>query len=145
MVTIRPSGLQDLDVIYRLNDAFIHPNQSKDCLQSVLSRGKAWVAEDTEVIGAIVGKIKYDVPYVHSIAVDSRRRGQGIATLLFAAFEKEFSNYPKLNNENYWLQVNINNPAQKLYFDLGYRAGGIDTNFYGEREHAICMYKGPQP
>jgi ribosomal protein S18 acetylase RimI-like enzyme len=141
MITIRPSGLQDINEIWKLNSAWVSPKEPKSNLEAVLATpsSKAWVAvDDGAVVAALVGKLKLGLPYIHSVVTASTHRGKGIATHLFDQFEKA---YP---GDNYWLQAHFNNAAQKLYFDLGYRVKSIDMDFYGRNHHALCMYKGPQ-
>ena len=140
MIVLRPSGPQDLNAIWQINAKWIKPQEPEWELQKVLNKAKTWVAEDNgTIIGSLVGKIKFDMPYVHSVSVEDNYRNQGVATKLFIAFESGFG------GDAYWLQTHVNNPAQKLYFDLGYRVGSVDLNFYGKGEHALCMYKGPFP
>lgn len=68
-------------------------------------------------------------PYIKSIAVTPCWRKQGIASGLLAEI---ILYYSKKNEERIDLTVNVDNPAQKLYFDHGFRAVRVLQNFYGE-------------
>ena len=68
-------------------------------------------------------------PYVWSVATKPQFRGQGLATkLLSEAIEW----YRIKGAKHLELTVNVNNPAQKLYFDLGFRAVQVFRKYYGE-------------
>ncbi len=111
-----------------------------------IENGRAWVAiEGDEIVGFIIGKLKHGIPYVNNVAVSKDHRNKGIATRLFSKFEEYFGAGQKPENKIFWLQVNANNPAQKLYFDLGYRVGWIDEHYYGDCKHALNMYKSTRP
>ena len=115
-------------------------------LSAEIEKGQTWVAVKNDiVIGYLIGKIKHGVPYVYAITVAYTHREQGIATKLFEEFEKGFGGLQKPENKRFWLQVADDNPAQKLYFDLGYRVGYVDEDFYGMTKHALCMYKSKRP
>jgi len=108
--------------------------------------GRAWVAvEGDDIVGFIIGKLKHGIPYANNVAVSKDHRNKGIATKLFAKFEEYFGSSQKSENKMFWLQVYANNPAQKLYFDLGYRVSWIDEHYYGDCKHALNMYKSVRP
>jgi ribosomal protein S18 acetylase RimI-like enzyme len=140
---IRPAVDEcDFASINLLNSLYITPVEPEVSIMAVLHRAgtRAWLAVDGDfIVGALVGKMKFDIPYVHSVSVQKDHRGRGIATELFNTFEEGFKT--EATNVGYWLQVKFNNPAQKLYFDLGYRVESVDENFYGPGVHALCMYK----
>lgn len=115
-------------------------------LMSQAEKGQTWVAEDNgTIVGFLIGKIKHELPYIYDVAVMYTHRKQGIATKLFEVFEKTFGEFQKPENSLFWLQVEANNPAQKLYFDLGYRVTLVDENMYGNGRHGLCMYKSARP
>jgi ribosomal protein S18 acetylase RimI-like enzyme len=37
------------------------------------------------------------------------------------------------------LQTRADNPAQKLYFDLGFRVSGFQKHLYGDGKHGVEM------
>ena len=115
-------------------------------LKKAMRDGRTWVYEvDGQVVGFLVGKLKHSTPYVHNVAVSKEFRNKGIAAALFSKFEEHYGAAQKPENKMFWLQVNYHNPAQKLYFDLGYRVCFVDENYYGPSEHALCMYKSARP
>jgi ribosomal protein S18 acetylase RimI-like enzyme len=115
-------------------------------LREALEKGKAWVfEEDRKIQGFLVGKLKHGLPYIHNVSVKKEFRNKGIAAALFSKFEEHYGAAQKPENSAFWLQVSCNNPAQKLYFDLGYRVGFVDEHYYGQNDHALCMYKNSRP
>jgi ribosomal protein S18 acetylase RimI-like enzyme len=139
----KPSDFKRINDINQLS--FDCP-QPEMLLQAEADRGHTWVAEEEGiVVGFVVGKIKLGNPYVSCIAVAYEHRGKGIATKLLEAFEKDYEGLQKPGNKVFWLQVSADNPAQKLYFDLGYRVESIDSNYYGDYKDALCMYKHVKP
>ena len=128
-------------VIEASRQAFEHPDPIEYTQRSI-ENGRVWVAiEDDEVVGFLISKLKNSTPYVNSVAVLPAFRGKGVAKKLFEKFEEFYGFQQKSEVKIFWLQVRTNNPAQKLYFDLGYRVTGFDEHYYGQNEHALCMYK----
>ena len=128
-------------VISVSRQAFEHPDPIEYTQRSI-EDGHVWVAtEDNEVVGFLISKFKHSTPYVNNVAVLSEYRHKGIAKKLFEKFEEFYGFQQKSEVKIFWLQVRTNNPAQKLYFDLGYRVTGFDEHYYGQNEHALCMYK----
>ena len=143
---IRPYKESDFIDIKSINELSHEIPSPSMLLRAEADQGKTWVAEiDGVVFGFIIGKLKHSKPYVYNIAVSQAYRKQGIATELMKTFEEYYSKLQKKGNNCLWLQVNTNNPAQKLYFDLGYRVGYVDEDFYGAGKHALCMYKSSVP
>ena len=143
---IRDYDLRDFDKIKALNaEGFAEPAPAWFILESI-EAGHAWVAvEQDEVIGFLIGRPKFNVSYINNLVVTKAHQGKGIATSLISKFEEHFGKSQNIYSKVFWLQVESNNPAQKLYFDMGYRVSGIDENYYGLGRHALCMYKGTRP
>lgn len=138
-------------VIEVSRQAFEHPDPIEYTQRSI-ENGRVWVAVSDEVnvqnpagvenvVGFLISKLKNSTPYVNSVAVLPAFRGKGIAKKLFEKFEEFYGLQQKSEVKIFWLQVRTNNPAQKLYFDLGYRVTGFDEHYYGQNEHALCMHK----
>ena len=143
---VRDYKAEDFDSIWAINTSSFPNYEPKWFIQDAIKIGKTWVYEiDGKVVGFLIGKLKYDMPYVHNVAVSKESRNKGVATALFSKFEEYYTATQKPENKSLWLQVNYNNPAQKLYFDLGYRTGFVDENYYGNGQHALCMYKSTRP
>ena len=128
------------DVLFINNQCHEKAQPDADLLEVINSpKAKTWVAVDYDgdTVGFIIGTIKHGMPYIYNVAVLSESQGKGIGKSLIETFEKHF----ETTRGDYWLQVNKNNPAQKLYFDFGYRVESVDDNFYGNEQHAVCMVK----
>lgn len=68
-------------------------------------------------------------PYIWSLATKKEFRDRGIASgLLWEIVECYLDKHAKCIA----LTVNVNNPAQKLYFDYGFRAVKVTPRYYGE-------------
>ena len=108
---------------------------TEEDIRQAVAHDRTWVAEsDNKVIGHLIGITK-GMPYIWNICVSPEFRCKGIATRLIYRFEQEFV-APFL-----WLHVRPENPAQKLYFDLGYRVTDIARDFYGEQQDGLVMVK----
>lgn len=99
-----------------------------------------WVAEmpNGDVVGYLLAECNEGKAYLSQVAVASKNRKQGIATDLIKVFEKR---YEKQACDSLWLQVKVENPSQKLYFDLGYRVTSFEPNLYGPAKHGLRMEK----
>lgn len=76
-------------------------------------------------------------PYVWSLAVDSRYRGLGVATSLLAEIA---GHYRGLGMGHIALTCHVDNPAQKLYYDNGYRVVRVVLRYYGA-DNGLFMKK----
>ena len=143
---IRDYEVSDFERIKELNKAGFEVPAPDAFLLTSIEAGHAWVAVENEtVVAFIIGRNKFDVPYINNLVVDKAHQKKGIATSLIKKFEDTFGKNQKSYNKIYWLQVEIDNPAQKLYFDMGYRVNAVDESYYGPGKHALCMYKGTRP
>jgi ribosomal protein S18 acetylase RimI-like enzyme len=145
-MTIRDFEAKDFDRIMEINNASYESPAPKKFVLDSINNGHAWVAiEDENVVGFLIGLLKHGTPYVNNVAVAVEHRGKGIAKQLFGKFEALFGMNQKPENKIFWLQVEASNPAQKLYFNLGYRVIWVDQNYYGWAKHALCMFKSARP
>lgn len=81
---------------------------------------------------------KYGGPYLWAIATDPTARGQGFASALL----DEIAGHVSGKRETFiGLATNVNNPAQRLYFDKGYRVTKVLSGFYGPGRHGLFMRK----
>jgi ribosomal-protein-alanine N-acetyltransferase len=143
-MTIREYQEKDACAVCAINRACFKDAEPDSELLEDLKKYKTWVAvaENGYIQGFISGHVKHGIPYIDNVSVLELYRGMGIATELIETFEKSFSWRDSLGNGTaYWLQVASDNPAQRLYFDLGYRVESVDENFYGRGKHALCMHK----
>ena len=75
---------------------------------------------------------------IETVNIPNAYRRRGIASKLVAACEKDAR---KRGFSEIKLDVWTDNPAQLLYFQLGYRVCGFKRNYYRLRTHAISMSK----
>jgi ribosomal-protein-alanine N-acetyltransferase len=136
---IREYRHEDVEAIFRINkESFDRPQPNVGLLSEIVeSNNKTWVAEvDRKVVGFLISSKTFS-GHIYNIAVNKNYRGQGIGTALLKQFEefysKEFSHL--------WLLVHMENPAQKLYFDMGYRVTDVKKDYYYPDQHALVMVK----
>lgn len=133
----KPDDLENLGAITK----DLYPDDIWDNAQyhRVVSRFPTWILDDKGKIAAtLISEVSKGAPYIWSIATDSAYRGKGCATALINHFEKH---YTAQGYERSWLHVKVTNPAQKLYFDLGYRIASFEPNLYGPHDHGLTMRK----
>lgn len=74
-------------------------------------------------------------PYIWNVAVDPRFQCRGIGGNLL----RTVCQWARAHDRNSMrLHVNVKNPAQKLYFDYGFRVVHVVENFYGA-ENGLVM------
>ena len=129
---------QDFDAIRDMH-LEAYPDETPDRALSTASKNPTWLLDDGKVIAScLISEISNSAPYVWSVATRSTHRGRGHASLLMNEFEKHY------REEGYaraWLHTKADNPAQKLYFDLGYRVASFEPNCYGVHQHGLIMRK----
>lgn len=101
-------------------------------------KGDCWLAVlGTELVGYMVFKPGFS-PYLQSIAVSKEYQGHGIAYCMLQCAERYYSE----QDCNYLLlETHVDNPAQKLYFDFGFRVCEFKEDLYGAQENGIAMMK----
>ena len=90
----------------------------------------------TEAIYAFAFVTERGGPYIWSIAVTPTYRGAGCGTQLLQEIE-EF--YRHAGRQSIGLTCKTTNPAQKLYFDMGYRVEKVAQNYYGLEVDGLFM------
>lgn len=105
----------------------------------VFSKNPTWLYEyNGKIVASLVSEVSKGSPYIWSVATDPARRGHGLASTLIKEFEKH---YTTQGHARAWLHVRVDNPAQKLYFDLGYRIASFEPNLYAPHIHGLTMRK----
>ena len=77
---------------------------------------------------AIVNRDGASQPFLWSLATDPTWRGRGVATRLL---KEIIGYYSRAGADRIDLTVKVDNPAQKLYFDQGWRATRVFPRYYG--------------
>lgn len=136
---IRPSGIEDFKGLRTLNDeCYVSDEVTDYTFKSILSN-PTWVVEDRgRIVASLMSEIADGQPYIWSVATAASHRGRGLATALINEFEKH---YQAAGYDRAWLHVRVENPAQKLYFDLGYRVASFEANIYARAQHGLTMRK----
>jgi ribosomal protein S18 acetylase RimI-like enzyme len=81
-----------------------------------------------------------DQPYIWNIAVDPAYQGRGVAGNLLREIIKR---YTLEKCTQITLHVNVNNPAQKLYFDYGFRVISIEEDYFAPNDGLMMERKLP--
>lgn len=138
---IRLATDADTDALLELNRV-CYPDEADPLTEmrvlGVARKNPTWVVEDDGVKACLLSEISEGQPYIWSVATLPSHRGRGLAASLIKEFETYYAaqGYPRA-----WLHVRDDNPAQKLYFDLGYRVRSVVNNIYGPNEHGLVMRK----
>lgn len=112
---------------------------SKEDLAAGLADGDVWVGVyDGVVVGYVLVEIEKDTGHIISLNVDPSYRRKGFATALMGAAE---SHCRQQKVKKLQLEVHVDNPAQLLYFNLGYRPSGFEEGYYGNGDNALVMTK----
>jgi ribosomal protein S18 acetylase RimI-like enzyme len=112
--------------------------------RDAVERGRTYILEltsrfndHTSIKGFVISFIDINEPWIWSIGVNRSYRQFGFGASLLKKVEDYYKN---LSYKNINLFVEPNNPAQKLYFDQGYRVRSVETGIY-EVGGAIKMVK----
>ena len=110
-----------------------------------IQKSDVWIADHSfsfydcpTNVGFLVSEISRGEGYILSVEVLEKYRGQGIAAMLMDACEED---YKRQGIKSIRLEVDTDNPAQCLYFKLGYRVRGFKKDYYKKGKHAIVMAK----
>ncbi len=102
-------------------------------------KGHVWVAmAGDRIAGYLLAGNENGKAHIETANVARARRRKGVATKLIAAFERDMR---KRGFAEVRLEVWTENPAQLLYFNLGYRVCGFRRNYYKLHAHAVSMSK----
>lgn len=128
---------QEIDAISDIHRE-CYPDDTPDLAIRTAKRNPTWLLFDGGIQACLVSEISEDAPYIWSVSTRIAQRGKGYAGRLIKEFEKHFagSSYKRM-----WLHCRVDNPAQKLYFDLGYRVCYFEPNIYAAGKHGIAMEK----
>ena len=107
-------------------------------IRDLIKEGAIWILEVAHFpIGFAVIEYRTDFIYIASLDILPKFRGCGYGSNLmeWAEFAAGFK-HRKIK-----LHVSVDNAAQKLYYDLGYRVQGVVKSYYGKGKNALLMEK----
>lgn len=111
----------------------------KRALLNARKQNFVWVARISgRIAGFLLAGVENGKASIETANVARVHRRKGVASKLIAACEKDLK---RRGFKIIKLEVWTENPAQILYFQLGYRASGFKRNYYRLRAHAISMSK----
>lgn len=130
---VRGYSQKDFSEIVDINDQcfFGSERPSGDELRAMLSISDLWVArKDSTIMGfAIVTgeNVKQPGVYLWHFGVRPAFHGRGLGSEILRELH---AHYKATGSPAISLHVNANNPAQKMYFNHGYRVTGTDPGYY---------------
>jgi len=108
-------------------------------LLKAAKKNNVWVAEENgKILGFLLADKEFGKGYIDTVDVSPKARGKGIATKLIGMYEAAAK---KRGLAEIKLEVSIENPAQVLYFKLGYRVTAFRRHYYKLHYHALTMAK----
>lgn len=106
---------------------------------SASKKNNVWVAEeDGKIVGFLLAGERGNRGYIETVNIPKSARRRGIASELIKVCEREFQ---KRGRTEVVLEVHVENPAQLLYFRLGYRVTAFRRHYYKPHCHALTMTK----
>lgn len=110
-----------------------------EMLLSTSKKNNVWVAEeDGKIVGFLLANERGNKGQIETVDIPKAARRRGIASELIKVCEKGFQ---ERGRTEVTLEVHVENPAQLLYFNLGYRVVGFRRHYYGLHCHALTMTK----
>ena len=137
----RLASLSDLPAICAIEDNSFHAPYPQSLLKRLLEdcSQSFFVALDNEgsLVGYCVISLSPDSAHLISIAVHSRLRRKGVATLLLQRTVEYLSSH---NVDELRLEVGVNNmEALSLYGKLGFEKMGLLKAYYSDGSDAVSM------
>ena len=130
--------LTDLESVkYIYQECFLPPFTVAMLEARLKSAERVWVSLiNNEIVGYLLLDNERGKPYLSQVATRSTARRKGVATGLIRSAEQ----FLRESAAPDWrLDTEFNNPAQVLYFQLGFRVSGFKEHFYGAHKHGIEM------
>ncbi len=110
-----------------------------EMLLSASKKNNVWIAEeDGKIVGFLLANERGNKGQIETVDIPTAARRRGIASELIKFCEMEFQ---KRGRTEVTLEVHTENPAQLLYFNLGYRVVSFRRHYYGLHCHALTMAK----
>ncbi len=144
-MTIRSFNAEELPALYEIEtECFTRGFQwgrrvFAEMLLSASKKNNVWVAEeDDKIVGFLLANERGSRGYIDTVNIPKVARRKGIASELIKFCEGEFQ---KRGLAEVVLEVHVQNPAQLLYFKLGYRVTAFRRHYYKLHCHALTMTK----
>ncbi|PWT75572.1 MAG: hypothetical protein C5B59_08820 [Bacteroidetes bacterium] len=110
---------------------------TREKIERIVRQGDVFVEEwYREVVSYVIVSPDYNPPLIRSVATLPSARGQGLATRLMWEVERY---YRSVNAPALVLHVRPENPAQKMYFDCGYRVTKYLKGYYAPEGDGLEM------
>ena len=134
MIITKGCRLEDRDRLHKINVSCYSGIQCPpyETFMDMLTR-EVWVAREGELI---IGFAICNHSYLWSLAVDPIYQGRGVGGNLLREVIKY---YTLAESSEISLHVHPDNPAQKIYFDYGFRVEAIARNWYKAEGHGLYM------
>lgn len=130
---------KDIDAVLSMDRLFPKNQQiPTGMLKYDLHRSRSWVYEakhSHRVVGVLISTME-GMPYVYSVSVEPEYRGKFIATRLMNKFLQEYDKYSYTH-----LHTDNQNPAQTMYFRLGFRVVDVEEDYYGDQTTGLHMIR----
>jgi len=132
---------KEIPLLYEIEKECFAPafRWSKKIFIDQIKKQNIWIYEnDEQIVGFLLAFLRKGKGYISSMEVLPAFQGQGYGKLLMEACHKYFK---EQGCKEMSLDVNTKNPAQILYFKMGYRTAGFKRNFYKQGSHGLYMIK----
>lgn len=136
---------EDIDPLHELeNRCFTKAFRwRKEDLVEALETHDIWIGVyEGKIVGCVLVEVEDNIGHIISLNVDPDYRRMGFGKLLMEAAE---SSLQKEGVKKMRLEVQVDNPAQVLYFKLGYRVNGVHQRYYSNGTAGISMVKPLKP
>lgn len=132
---IRPYTAADFHQVLALNDATFVGDQRPPAttLQEMISVSDIWIAEeeDKPLLGFMIVRPMGDGAYLWQMSVHPGMQKRGIGGNML---REVIQYYTAKKYKHVRLHVHYDNPAQKLYFDYGFRVYDIARGYYSNED-----------
>ena len=126
---------EDFDRLMQINDAcyFGEYRPPRKIVSDMISVSDVLIARGSHVdpetlVGFAIMKDAENVPaYLWNIAVDPEYQGRGVGGNILREIIKKYTLSKRMGIS---LHVNVNNPAQKLYYDYGFRVTSLVKDYF---------------
>lgn len=136
---------EDLPFLYSIEKACFDPTFRWDearfrvLMKAAREKQYVWIIKNEQTTaGFLLANEDHGKICIETVDIAPEYWRKGLATKLINACEKDSRNR---GFKEMKLEVWTDNPAQILYFNLGYRVCGFRRNYYKLHSHAISMLK----